>query len=405
MPKLFITYYKMECGSFRIIKSDKPDEFDTYERLPKSIERKFHVFKGYEASDEGLRLFTDDFIKWCKELADNSVFAIFYTYYFSHHISVENVFKKFSKGKYEHIEEVNEMEGEYMERCHNGGLLYCQEGYSGPCFGYDFNSFYPRILGDKKFQIATKKGTECFINLHQLLKTKTKLQYGMYDINITSTNPEAIKVFSFSKHDTYTHYSIEFAYKHRKEFGFKFQYYISDEDECNACVYEDDDLITSDLIFKRWLSTLTRLRTAFPKNKLLKHLLSSLYGHLCRSKTLMRTYEDILEQKLDVGYNNDSHYKIEEHIISDNNDYYILKNTKERYHHGLARMKPFLVAFARNRIADVAMRDISNVVRIHTDNVTYTEEQDMRDIRYIFPEDKTTGNLQWKKINQQPIRL
>jgi hypothetical protein len=362
------------------------------------------MFKGYEGTDEGLITFTADFKTWCKELKKNSVYNIYYSSFYSHHIAVENVFKRLSKGKFEGIQEVSETEGLYMDKCHNGGLTYCEE-YEGQCYGYDFNSYYPRTLASRIFEIPIRQGEECYTNIFKMFKSKTKLKYGMYYIKITSTNPDAKKVFSFSKHDCYTHYSIQFAREHMKQFDFKFAYYQEDNG-FNSLVYDDDDLIKGEETFSKWLKTLTDLRVILPDNKLLKHLLTSLWGCLTRSKTLIRTYEQIIDQELDVGHDDDSHYKIHDHVINDTSEYYVLHNNREKYHHGLARLKPFLVSYARNRTAKVAMKDIDSVVRIHTDGICFNKEQDMSGIQNILPEDKTTGNLKWHgKINRKPDRL
>ena len=385
------------------MKSDT-EEILTYERLPESVTNKFHMFKGYEATDKGLINFTADFKIWCNELKKNKVFNIYYSYYFSHHIAVECIFKKIAKGKFEGFVEVSETECLYIDKCHNGGLTFC-DTYKGPCYGYDFNSYYPRILASRVFEIPVRQGEECYTNIFKLFKTNTKLKYGMYKLKITSTNPDSKKIFAFSKDNCYTHYSIQFAREHMKQFNFKFAYY-QEHSGFNSYVYDDEDLIKGDEIFSKWLTTLTDLRDILPKNKLLKHLLTSLWGSLTRSKTLIRTYEQIIDEKLDVGDNDESHYRIHEHIINDKSDYYILHNNRERYHYGLARAKSFLVSYARSRTAKIAMKDINSVVRIHTDGICFNKEQDMTGTRHIYPEEKTTGNLIWHGVvNRKPERF
>lgn len=53
----------------------------------------------------------------------------------------------------------------------------------------------------------------------------------------------------------------------------------------------------------------------------------------------------------------------------------------------------------------MALKDEENVVRIHTDATVFKTPQIMHPIKHIFPEDKTTGNLKFIRINQKPIRL
>ena len=394
----YIIYYQMKCGLFRVIRSDKPKELLTYERLPDSIKHKYHAFKGYEASDQGLLKFGVDFRKYTRELnKKNCPYRINYLFYYSHHVAVENVFKKLTE--IDTDEKVSETESIYMSWCYNGGLTYC-DTYEGQCYGYDYNSFYPRCLAN--MDVPMKEGKEVYTDVFKILKSGSqKLKYGMYYVRIQSDNPDAIKIFSFSKHDVYTHYSIEFAWQHRKRFKFKFAFYHT---EINSYVY--DTIVPGSEIFGNWMTTLTNLRKTLPKNKLLKHLLSSLWGCLTRYNTLMKTYEDIDNEKLDVGHGDDFHYQIHDHIIAGKCDYYVLRNNRDRYRHSMARLKPFLVSYARNAIANIALKDIDSVIRIHTDGVCFTSEQDMTGIDHILPEDKTTGNLKWEgKVNKAPIRL
>jgi len=148
------------------------------------------------------------------------------------------------------------------------------------------------------------------------------------------------------------------------------------------------------------------MRKLYPKNKLLKHLLSSLWGSLCRKRTIMKTYDQIVEEGLDVSCDNTGQYEIFEHYFKDNGkDYYKLRNNLEPYHYGLARIKCFLVARGRNLTATLAMKNIDNVIRIHTDAVCFSQPVDVSHIENLMPENKTTGNLKWTKVNRQPIRL
>jgi len=373
------------------------------------------MFKGYEATDEGLILFSQDFRRWVEELKTNPVRKLDYTFYFTHHIAVEAVFKQYSseldnngqKKKWK-VDPVTVIEEQYMSLCFNGGLTYCEE-YEGECYGYDYNSFYPRMLANETFSIPTKHGYEKYTDVKYHMENNT-LQYGMYYVEIKSSNPHAKKIFGFSKHDVYTHYSIKFAYKHRVKYGFTFGFW-SEEDGHNSFIYEDEDedlpnCKSGRLFFGTWLQRLTDMRKLYPKNKLLKHLLSSLWGSLCRKRTIMKTYDQIVEEGLDVSCDNTGQYEILEHYFKDNGkDYYKLRNNLEPYHYGLARIKCFLVARGRNLTATLAMKNIDNVIRIHTDAVCFSQPVDVSHIENLMPENKTTGNLKWTKVNRQPIRL
>ena len=53
------------------------------------------------------------------------------------------------------------------------------------------------------------------------------------------------------------------------------------------------------------------------------------------------------------------------------NDTYKLLNNRDPYCYASGRIKSFLTSYSRNRCAKVAMIDIDNEVRIHTDAVVY----------------------------------
>ena len=200
-----------------------------------------------------------------------------------------------------------------------------------------------------------------------------------------------------------------FAYKHKEQFQFKFSFW-EEEDGYNSFVYEDEDIDLpncrpSSYFFGKWLTQLTDMRKVHPKNKLLKHLLSSLWGHLCRSRTITKTYQQIQNEDLDVG-DKDNEYEIIDHVYNDDGeDYYKLKISSQPYYYGLGRIKPFLTAKVRNKTATLALKNIDKVIRIHTDNVTFSQPQDISNIEHLYPEDKTTGILEWRVCNRQPERF
>ena len=167
--KDYITYFTLANGSFRYM-TGISQEIGTYIRIPDTVKHKYTMFKGYEATDE--------------ELKTNPVRKLDYTFYFTHHIAVEAVFKQYSseldnngqKKKWK-VDPVTVIEEQYMSLCFNGGLTYC-EVYEGECYGYDYNSFYPRMLANETFSIPTKHGYEKYTDVKYHMENNT-LQYGM----------------------------------------------------------------------------------------------------------------------------------------------------------------------------------------------------------------------------------
>ncbi len=195
----YITYFTLSNGSFRYMASDS-EEIGTYVTIPDNIKHKYTMFKGYDATDDGLILFTKDFERWNNELKTNPICKLDYTFYFTHHIAVEAIFKKYSSEQDNHltskkwiVEPVTVIEESYMSKCFNGGLTYCEE-YEGQCYGYDYNSFYPRMLANDTFEIPTQQGIEKYTDVKYHMKNNT-LQYGMYYVEIKSSkNPDTIDV-------------------------------------------------------------------------------------------------------------------------------------------------------------------------------------------------------------------
>ncbi len=62
------------------------------------------------------------------------------------------------------------------------------------------------------------------------------------------------------------------------------------------------------------------------------------------------------------------------------------------------RLKPWITAMARNLTASIVLQDPKRVVRVQTDSVSFTREQEFDDPNLV-PEEKTTGKIHWKNVN------
>jgi hypothetical protein len=151
-----------------------------------------------------------------------------------------------------------------------------------------------------------------------------------------------------------------------------------------------------------WIEKLFKIKTLYPKNKLIKHLLSSLWGSLTRKNIIRRTYDEILKEKLDVSFNEDNFdkrfYIDDIKYDSTGKEYYELLDNKKPYHYNI-RLLPFLTAFCRNKIASfIETEDESNVIRIQTDNIVFNKPMKFDDPLFKS-EAKTTGLIKWKNVN------
>lgn len=383
---------KLNNGHFRLY-NNATNTFSTTIQKPTKI-NVFELFKGYEPTDEGVLLFNQDFKKWCHELANNKVLQIDYTKYFSHHSAVELTFKRLCKGRYEHHEQILCIEGRWSDLCNNGGLIYCNPGIHDS-YGYDGKNFYASILGASDLQIPSKQGQEVMLAaLPSLLKA------GYYKVMIQSDDSSFKKIFAFSQNHVYTHVSLQYAIDHAKDFAVSIS--LIHNGKPNAYVYSNECMVSLSNIFDTWFDKLSKIKALYPKNKLIKHLLSSLWGSLCRSNHINKSYDQIIKEGISIGRDERADYIIKDHIVFDDQEYYQLIDKNNPYKFNL-RLKSFITSYGRTITADVALLDIDSVVRQHTDCVVFNKPMKMVNKIYIA-EDKTTGRFDWKNVNKN-IRL
>jgi hypothetical protein len=395
MPTQF--YFKLD-DKFHVL--NERDEYVTLYYKPlnggsvgKNV---YSLFKGYEPNEEGLRKYKKDFKVWTKQLRVNGLLGIEYEKYYCHHDASFLTFKRLSNYKWkEYTCVVTRIENIYWEQCNNGGLIYCKPGIHDS-YGYDFSSYYPSLLADETFLFPKSEGYET--TLHELPK-KSKLKVGLYKVKIQSENESFKKLFAFSKNNMYTNYSLWFAMKHKKKFNVTIE--LIKNDKPNAYLYYDDDLVKGSDLFLNWYKTLMQLKQAFPKNKLLKHLLSGLWGSLSQGNTFYKTEEEVVEEDLFIGGSDEADFKILNFIDTGKNIRYKLLDTKQPYKQNF-RIKPFLSSYARVMTASTALKNVDSVVRIHTDGIVYNKPIE-HNIASLIAEDKTTGMIDWKNSNSYKI--
>ena len=399
---MYIIYYQLESGAYRYWGS-KYKKIITKPCLPKRIEgpkkrfsyNMYHMFKGYEPSDEGLIKYNNDFTLWCDELESNQIYPIHYKHFWSSYTAVELTFKNLCKGKYEHHKEITIDEYIWFNKCYNSGLLYCEPG-TYDCYGYDYSRFYPLILASDDFKIPTKEGKSIILTKMPKLSER---KYGLYKVRITCDNNDFRKLFSFSPEHVYTHYSINQAKKYQNKYDVKID--LICDGKPNAYVYEDNDLESSGSIFKVWYDTLNSIKKLYPSNKLVKHLMSSVWGHISKNNKIRVTEEDIILDFMDVGMTPDCKWMIYEEHITEVSTYYELINSKKPYKYNI-RLLPFLTSYGRNKISEISRKDLSNVVRINNDGVCFKKDPCLN-IPDLEREAKTSGKIEWIHVNKWNI--
>lgn len=363
----------------------------------------FRLMNGYTNTYEDLIRYKNDFKREVTEIKSIKIknkvtkkfFNLDYTSYYSHKDVVFFFFKSaVSSKRFNIFEPVNEDEFYIYERCLNSGLISLNLEYKNKptqCYGQDFSRYYPNLM--QKLCLPTKAG------IKQNLETVAfdKLQFGIYRVKISYTNNKLTNIFNFSKQNHYHSSTLKYLYSIKEQYGITLELLTDDEYDYNAYVYNYEDLIDGDKVFKNWFNMLEHIRNQIPNNTLIKHMMSSLWGTLTSYNKIFIPENET--ENYDLTYLNDpdmSEYKI---IDCKHNDYKCVKPSNA-YNYGFARLKPFLTSFARLYIMKFIhkTKTEADVIRIHTDGIVYNKPFDFSSEEYNLtyypkPEAKTTGYM------------
>jgi hypothetical protein len=365
----------------------------------------FEVEKGYEDNEQGLIKYKADFEEWSEQLRKNKVFAIIYNKYKSHTYASIITFSRLNGmggTSYVDFPHITLLESRYFENCYNSGTQTLRPSIINKqieCFGYDFSSFYGANLSSKELLIPTDEGYETTLSKLPISK---KLKVGIYRVEITCNNDNFKMLFAFSKHNTYDNNSLAFALRHAKRFNVTVQ--LIQDGKPNALLY--DNVIRGFDMFGYWHLRMIQVKKACPGNKLCKRLISSLHGGLTKWNTITKTALQVENEGLNIGGKTDiqhADYEILDVVFNDDCTvkYYKLLNNKQPYKYPI-RIKPFLTAFGRVKVAETALKHLDSLLRIHTDGIVYSKPIE-HNIVDLIPEDKTSGTIEWFNANKYKI--
>ena len=85
------------------------------------------------------------------------------------------------------------------------------------------------------------------------------------------------------------------------------------------------------------------------------------------------------------------------YTLTENKEYYKLQCMSQPYKHNF-RLKSFLTAYGRVKIADVALENIDGTIRIHTDGIVFNKNMKL-DFPALIREEKSSGKIEWKGVN------
>jgi hypothetical protein len=327
--------------------------------------------------------------------------------------NVSTLYNYFCSKNYKNHDPILFEEYMWMKRCHLGGIQYLNPKYEDKkvkSYGYDYRGYYGMILNSKKLKIPTKHGNE--VTLEELPAKYSELEPGYYHVKITSDDDDFNKIFAFSKKDNvYLDISLAQAMKFKKSFNVSIE--LIHDGKPNAYLYDKKCMVTLNSISNEWYNKLKKVKDEFPKNRLVKHLMSTAWSTMNQKNVISYTLDEINElvkdKNVTVGWRPTNDYIIIDENKFDNEEktkvtkhLYVLLDSKKPVKHNI-RLLPYVTAFSRNIIGEVARENLDGVVRIHTDGIVFDTEMEFNDIfekDELIPEDKTTGKILWTHVNK-----
>ena len=362
-----------------------------------------NMYFGYSKNTcKELKRFRDDYNRWCKEIStplftnrDGKKFRIQMKNYLTLNHAIFNIVNSFST-----IPDLNScMEPITKEEfliheceCYNAGLMTMDKEYkevTTQAYGYDFSSEYPNALA--KTVLPKNAGEKAIFDALDY----TKLQFGIYRVQITYTNPNFAKVFSFSPSHHYTSRQLRECYNNRNKFGLTFKLLpVTDQYDYNAYVYDGEFVKMSD-IFGDWLKNMLLIKSQCSKdNQLCKLLITSVWGCFSETKKIRIPYGDDCGEYMD----DDLYYN---KGINKNSEYEFIDYSEISKHGGFYRLKVFLTSAVRVFMMSYAIKNeiLDDIIRIHTDSFMLKKEKKfsltLNKQVVPKPEDKSTGLIKF----------
>ena len=247
-------------------------------------------------------------------------------------------------------------EAEWISNASFGATTHWEK-YEGQIHSFDVNSHYPNILSKNFHYFPVKEG-----EYKSIQTVAEKAEYGIYRCKITNTENKSHKLFRFNPLNYYTHLDIETA----RKYNFKIE--LIQDEQPNFLYYSKDKLMNGAFLFKHYVNDLYALKEK--KIKGAKDLLNVLWGALSehnfnKFSVDSDTEINITDAKIVSMYSTDERIKLK--VISYKYGYF-----KTNF----ARMKPFVLAYGRDRLFHVFKNYEQNIVRCHTDGVWMTDYPD-----------------------------
>jgi hypothetical protein len=206
--------------------------------------KNFRMNSNYEATDDNLIQFRDDFILFNKEMKkpffknkDKTVFKVDMLNYNSTNDAIlNNVLMNSDQDRINKIPGIDLREFILLENCLSCGLMTLDKTYIKTPFqsyGYDFLKFYYNIM--RKIRIPDS--APIFYVMEEL--DYEKLEFGFYRVRVNCINSDFGKVFNFNKTNHYSHNTLKLLHKFRVKYDITFTLLPTDSEYNYNMVHYD----------------------------------------------------------------------------------------------------------------------------------------------------------------------
>ena len=363
-------------------------------KIPKYYMLKNDLYN--DLSEESLKEYSKLFEAWRLELLKENIDIL--KSYNLHFLVTDTYFKFCSIIK--DMPTITSVEYNYIKKLNQSSAMYFDDSIKNiptESYSYDFKNFYNKSMISKKFNVPNSVGKQYKLDK---IPEYNDIKMGIYNVEITSNDDDFRKVFIFSSENHYTDITLKVAIAQQKKYNIDIK--LNTNCKYNCLIY--DTSIAGEKLFKKHFEELTRIKDKYPKNKLVKFLISSLYGHLAQKNILNISSEDYCNY--DISFDGTGEYIILNNTMvikkGEVTDYFTIAKRDKIYKYNV-RLAPWLISFCRNKTYSLAQEDLNNVIRIQTDCVVFRKPmlfiKPHFNINVLVPEEKSSGLIKWTNIN------
>ena len=295
------------------------------------------------------------------------------------------------------FEPLKDAEAQWVLDASRGAMMWAARDpetgrcYSGPADKYDFVSFYPSIMCDSRFLLPFKEGQFKRITTQQLLEEARRflpknlsLAYGIYHCVIAVPPPQGNRhLFRVNPSNHYTHFDVLFAL----ERGWEVQ--MVEGAAANALVYDRSCLTLASHVFQNFVEPMFKLKRC-KKLAAAKAVLNILWGALTQKRTF----------RVSVPLDAEEPHQLQPGtvvasvgMVGDSWELSVMRR-ESPFEFNEGRIKPFLMAKARDKINRVLLPVIDRVVRVHTDGFLVQSSEEALD--FGVPTGTDLGQLKFE---------